>query len=154
MILSVGNMPVLVDDDDEALLSGWCWYIHNVNRQSPYVRGCIKGRRAVRYLYMHRVLLNAQRGDIVDHINGNGLDNRRSNLRIVSRCENLVNTHVRRAGNVRGTWFDKRRGTWTAFITINKRRTWLGSFASQEQAKNAYDVAANAAFGHIVEVSR
>jgi hypothetical protein len=78
-----GGQDCLVDDQDFDFLSQWTWRLH---RMGYATRGAYKIR-----FYMHRVIIGAKPGEIVDHINRNKLDNRRSNLRIVDTFEHSRN---------------------------------------------------------------
>lgn len=107
-----------------------------------------KGSYASRYLkdggtvYMHREVLGLTPGDGLDadHINGDGLDNRRENLRPVTRAQNIQN---RQAGNrgarsrYRGVGFCKKTGRWTANVTIDRQVHWLGRHDTEEEAAAA-----------------
>ena len=107
---------------------------------------------------MHAVLLGV-RGTktVVDHRNGNGLDNRRANLRRASQAQNQIN----RAGNLRsGSMASKYRGvklrrarTWEADIRINGKKTFLGSFKTAEDAARAYDAAARQYHGEFARLN-
>jgi hypothetical protein len=80
----------------------------------------------------------------VDHINGDGLDNRRANLRIVTAQQNNWNRRFRRTGRSKytGVTWDGRRDKWRADIYENRRKIFLGHFAEEEEAARAYDSAA------------
>ena len=80
----------------------------------------------------------------VDHINGDGLDNRRANLRIVTAQQNNWNRRFRRTGRSKytGVTWDGRRDKWRADIYENRRKIFLGHFAAEEEAARAYDSAA------------
>ena len=77
---------VLVDDDDRWALD-YSWHVH-VAGTKTYARTWIDGRRE----YLHRMILDAP---LIDHINGDGLDNRKSNLRSADRSLNALNSAVR-----------------------------------------------------------
>ena len=94
---------------------------------------------------MHREIMEAKRGIIVDHINRNGLDNRKENLRFVSRSQNAMNSE--REGypytsKYRGVCLGKRRKKWRAYICVGLKQKYLGYFYSEEEAAKAYDAAA------------
>jgi HNH endonuclease len=94
---------------------------------------------------MHRLLLNPPSGLIVDHINGDGLDNRRTNLRIGTQSNNCVN-RLRTPGKfLRGARPKKNR--WQASIKLNGKQRHLGYFASELEAHNAYLVEATRLYG-------
>jgi hypothetical protein len=85
--------------------------------------------------YMHRRLLPSTKQ--VDHINGNGLDNRRSNLRPATSAENVRNRSGLRAGNTsgfRGVIWEKSRSKWRAQIKVDGRNRYLGRFDDPAEA--------------------
>lgn len=97
---------------------------------------------------LHQWLLNPPEGMHVDHKNGNGLDNQRSNLRIVTRSQNMHNQRkTRGSSQFKGVSWFRPYSNWRAYITIDDRRKHLGYFTSEEDAGRAYDTAARAAFG-------
>jgi hypothetical protein len=92
-------------------------------------------------VYMHRVVAGASRGQEVDHINRNPLDNRRANLRIVSRAQNLVNRKVfkNNLSGVKGVYFDKQKQKWIARAQI--------ACDSKEDAERIYQAISNLVYG-------
>lgn len=118
-ITSKGEV-ILLDDEDE-YLTKWCWQVNNAG----YARRGMK-RKATGYktIYMHRLIVNAPPKMYVDHINGNKLDNRKSNLRICSQSENLrnmVNKQKNKTSKYIGVCktIDKDREYWESYVTIN-----------------------------------
>lgn len=102
------------------------------------------------HVHMHRLIVNAPKRTIVDHINGDSLDNRRSNLRITTQRGNNRNRRTlpeRRSSQFKGVTFDKRRGTWFARIKVDGKVTHLGCYANEVDAARAYDAAAVSRFG-------
>lgn len=95
---------------------------------------------------MHRAILNASDGVEIDHINGDGLDNRRSNLRLCAHAENLKGQKLRRDNKTgfKGVWFNKRaRGNpYTAYIKIDYKQIHLGCYKTAKIAARIYDLAA------------
>lgn len=130
------GFEAIVDDVDYEELYRYSWSAQktrNVNR--VYARGSQKGH----LIYMHRAILQPKAHEICDHINRNGLDNRRVNLRIVSKSGNLMNTGVHKdnKSGVKGVSFYKKRQKWIAFIYAHNRSHFLGYFSTLEQAKTA-----------------
>ncbi len=91
--------------------------------------------------FMHRELLGLKHGDErqVDHINRDPLDNRRSNLRIVTHSENHQNLGAYKGSSstYRGVWFDARREMWQAEAKLDGVKFWIGSFECEEEAAKA-----------------
>jgi hypothetical protein len=137
----------LIDDADTALLSQWRWQ-WLPNRRGGYAvrQESVGGQR--RTIYLHRFLLEAEAGAVVDHINGNGLDNQRSNLRCVTRSQNMANRQApARSIAYRGVYTNKRGLPFRAQITRLGRDKHLGAFATAIEAARAYDRAAWFHFG-------
>lgn len=91
-----------------------------------------------KYIYLHREITNADVYYMVDHINGNKLDNRESNLRLVSNQQNSFNSR-RKTGKYKGVSFSKSRNQWVAQIMKDKQNYYLGRYDTQEEAARAYD---------------
>lgn len=128
-----------VDEEDAHLFDKWHWYPHHVGT-NIYVRGYIRGRREETHTYLHRVLLGAVAGQEVDHINGNGLDNRKANLRFCTRSQNNANrqTTQSRSSPYKGVHFEKQTGKWRAEIHKDGKKYRLGRFERIEDAAEAY----------------
>jgi len=83
-----------VDDSDAEYLSKWTWRAHRATRSATtYARGYVGGQRVL----MHRLVLGDEAGPITDHIDGNGLNNQRVNLRSVTQRENVIAGYARKA---------------------------------------------------------
>lgn len=120
------------------------------------IRWCLSGKgyactgRGPSYVLMHRLILDAMDGGnprFGDHVNGDRTDNRRSNLRRASAGENARNSAKPRNSSRRYKGCCLKRGRYDASIVVNGRKTWLGSFATEEAAARAYDSAASRHFG-------
>jgi hypothetical protein len=99
---------------------------------------------------MHRVIVNAIEGQIVDHINGDGLDNSRSNLRVVTHSQSMMNRVWSRDGmtsRFQGVTWDKCCKKWRAQIFCNGKRIYLGVHAEEDAAYAAYKAACAELFG-------
>lgn len=75
---------------------------------------------------------------IIDHINGNTLDNKIHNLRSVSQRENSINTIKHRNGHLAGTYFRKDKNKWQARISISGKIKYIGIYSTQQEAHEAY----------------
>jgi hypothetical protein len=96
-------------------------------------------------IYMHRQVLNAPKGRIVDHKDGNGLNNTTENLRFATHSQNASNRpkfKSKTSSRYIGVSFNKDARRWQAYITAAGKRRWLGKFDSEIEAAKAYDAAA------------
>ena len=82
--------------------------------------------------------MGKKKGFEIDHINGNGLDNRKSNLRFVTPRQNLQNMHTKRYSKYPGVTWHKINHRWMAQIKINGRPIYLGYFNNEYEAYLAY----------------
>jgi len=123
---------VIVDDEDHEKIKGYSWHIHKAGTKD-YARAWIHGRRE----YMHRVIMS---GDLIDHINGNGLDNRKSNLRLADKSLNAINSKVRSDNSTgyKGVTFNKKASKYMAEISRNGKKKYLGLFNTAKEAHEAY----------------
>jgi hypothetical protein len=97
---------------------------------------------------MHREIMNAPRGRIVDHANGDSLDNRDENLRVTTQSGNLANRRkVRGKSRYKGVWWNIQKRRWIADIVKDGHKYVLGRFSSESLAAFAYDAAARQLFG-------
>jgi hypothetical protein len=96
--------------------------------------------RIVRYHVVVYILMKGEIPDnmVVDHIDGNKLNNHPDNLRLTSCRQNLQNTHKHRAGKLPGTTYRKDRNKWHSRIRIGKTLIHLGSYNTEEEAHKAY----------------
>jgi hypothetical protein len=146
----------LVDDADFDRASVIFWYKSQAAGCPAYVRGRVRtpGGKS-RQVFLHRFLLDVPKGMFVDHINGDGLDNRRCNLRPCTRSQNQFNSKTNRgASRYRGVSFSPNASRpWMAIITVNKKAKYLGSFETQEEAAHAYDAAARQFAGEFAKLN-
>ena len=148
--LSSSGLIAIVDESDFEWISQWRWYpVQPPTCRTPYAMRT-EGPKSNRYtIRMHRLLLGLGKGDasMVDHVNGNGLDNRRSNLRICTRAENAAHSIREGREGLKGVYLDKRRGKWRAQITVGRKYIHLGMADSPEEAFEFYKEAARKYFG-------
>lgn len=126
----------VIDAVDAPLVSASNWSAA-LDKGQPYAR---RGVRTGGPLSMHRLIVGAKMGEMVDHKDGNGLNNRRSNLRIVSAIENAWNVK-RKANNTsgfKGVYWNCHHNRWVASISIRGKRIYLGHFKTPESAHVAY----------------
>lgn len=141
--LTQGKVAIIDAEDGDRVLAHKWHVLKSKNTFYAARHGKIaKGKR--QYVYMHRRILGLKKGKYCDHRNGNGLDNRRSNLRKCTKSENGGNTHARLGGSSRykGIYWDKTRNKWVAQIKINNKRMYLGYSDNEIEATRIYNLAA------------
>jgi len=126
---------VLIDKDDLPFLSDFRGTWHLDNR--GYVRRTIKGKIS----FMHRILTNPPEGFVVDHIDGNTLNNKRNNLRVVKpghNQQNIRNPHKISKTGSKGVREKTKWGKkYRAYVTVNKKEISLGGYDNKEDAEIA-----------------
>ncbi len=131
----------LVDDADYEAVSKLNWYAKKGNSTTYARHETWSGGKAVASIFMHRFILMPKRNQIIDHINGNGLDNRRKNIRICTAKENQRNLKKHRDGHLFGTTLkkDHKNNPWKAQICLkdSPKQTYLGYYPTEELAHEA-----------------
>ncbi len=157
LTLSKGYVAV-VDDEDYEWLSQWHWKADVSPSGNVYARrnhwvssnDHPSGRKSVS-IRMHREILGLPNGDPRqgDHINGDTLDNRRTNLRVATNSQNQMNTPLRKdnKSGCKGVWWGSDRGRWRAEINVNGETIRLGSFTARADAVAARKIAEQRYFG-------
>jgi len=136
---------VLVDGEDERRFSDTRLYAND--------RGYVSYVCGDKTFRLHRSIVNAPDGKVVDHINGNPLDNRRSNLRICTTAQNLRNSKSRNGG-AKGVRWKPRDGKWEAIIKIDYKDYSLGTYHNKTEAVRVYDAVARYYFGEFAWTNR
>jgi hypothetical protein len=133
---------VLVDTEDAWLLERWRWQIKQPSRcRTWYVCRNVQVSGVWQTLRLHRVVLGVDDPKVhVDHINMNGLDCRRANLRAATQSQNQHNRtkYANNTSGYKGVYWDKRRGCWRAGIRFEGRTRHIGLYATAEEAYAAY----------------
>ena len=153
-----GGLMALVDDEDEALVSGYNW--HALQRswsRASYARAYIPGSHPKRQVLMHRLILNAPDRVDVDHEDRDGMNNRRYNIRLATKSQNLHNAEKHRTHNGRAPTsrfkgvcrYLRPRGRkgWDARVSVDGGRKYLGTFLTEREAALAYNSFAKNHFG-------
>jgi hypothetical protein len=149
--IPVGHGRVaLVDEQDKHLVEGIEWFSFQAHR-AWYAATKTNPR-----VYMHRLIMDAPQGMEVDHIDGDGLNNTRDNLRVCTHQQNLANqrhqlrdTHSR----YKGVTFCLREKLWKAQIKANQQHINLGTFKNEDDAARAYNRAALQAWGEFARLN-
>jgi hypothetical protein len=143
------NTFTMVDDEDFDWLNQWKWLRNKDGYAARNVRG-------IGYILAHREILGTPLGLFTDHINGNRLDNQRTNLRNCTHTENMQNRPKPPHGLTsifKGVYWYKCRNRWRSKIKCNGRTFSVGYFATETEAARAYDAKALALHGEYARLN-
>jgi hypothetical protein len=149
--LSQGAVALVDDEDYERLSERGSWHLDGYGKNFYAVRNFWTPDRKCRKERMHRLLLPGAR--IVDHINGDTLDNRKANLREANDFTSAQNRGKRSDSKLPYKGISRNPASWGASIQINGVRTPLGSFPTPEDAARVYDAAAVLHFGEFARTN-
>ena len=151
IIPEIENEIIPGDDGDSYIHLGDCAYARIDNDDIERIKTltwryskdsyAVSNRSSGRTIAMHRFLINAPKGMLVDHIDGNPLNNRKSNLRLATAVQNQYNRWISKANTsgFRGVSKDKRTGKWRASIRIDGKKIELGLFDDLYKASEKYE---------------
>jgi len=163
----------LIDKEDFELVNKYKWFYRKSGRtkgkngyaqHSQYIKGSFKkGLSWGKYtsIFMHNLILPPKNGLVIDHINNNGLDNRRLNLRLVTVSQNMANFPKKQKtkSKYRGVSFLKRRigftgKQWEAGTTLNGKGAYIGVYVTEKEAAAAYNNFAKEHFGKCAQLNK
>jgi hypothetical protein len=130
-----------VDAEDFGALSKYDWYLVSYSHTDYAVRL----ENGFSIIHMHRQVMKPPDGMVVHHLNHNGKDNRRANLRIITYRQNVLSARPQRKGctsKYKGVYWNKDKRKWEAGLSIYRKRKLIGRFDNEEDAARAYDEAA------------
>jgi len=140
--LTQGKYAV-VDAADYERAAPFSWHASNSGART-YAYSNMNGKT----VSLHRFLMNAPKGLVVDHIDHDGLNDRRSNLRVCTQRQNLYNSRPKgKSSRFKGVCWDKARKRWVVYIRHGGRTRFVGHFTDEIEAAKAYDRAAAELFG-------
>lgn len=145
----------IVSPSDYYQVKNFNWYLGSNGREFYAFRNIKTGPGKTRMVSMHRQIMDFPKGILVDHKNGDTLDNRRSNLRLATHTQNMHNCRKMKntSSQYRGVSFIKDRGLWGSQITNEGKRIFLGRFRDEIDAAKAYDCAARKYFGEFARLN-
>ena len=147
----------LVDDEDFEWLSEYKWCL-GIDKNTCYARRSqFQKDKSPLTIRMHREILGLHKGSRghVDHIDGNGLNNQRSNLRVCTNQQNCWNRSPRKntTSKYKGVSWQSRSKMWKATITCKHKAHFLGYYKNEEDAARAYDKIAIRLFGEFAKTN-
>ena len=140
----------IIDDKDLDAISKYKWHFSNgYAKRSALVNGKKK------ILRMHHMIISFHESLMIDHINMNGLDNRRSNLRLVTKSQNMMNsgTRTNSTSGYKGVSWHIYAKKWRAYIVKNYKQINLGLFDKKLDAINAYNEGAKMYHGEYAKLN-
>ncbi len=152
--LGEGQWTIL-EPPDYYRLKHFKWFVHGNQGKFYAHRKTIIKNEWTKTISMHREIMNAPKGKLVDHKNGDSLDNRRENLRFATHRQNLQNrrkTKSKTTSKFRGI-FRYRKKRWASLLKYRGKRIWLGIFDNEIDAAKAYDKAAKKYFGQFARLN-
>lgn len=148
---------VQVDDADYSDVKKYNWYLNPNANGRLYVRGrYVKGTGKVKYTFLHRYLLNAPRGMLVDHIDGNPLNCQRSNLRLATAAQNAANvpkTKRKTSSQYKGVYWNRADQYWCTAIKVDGKAIYLGRTHFEVVAARVYDYWAKRIYGEFARLN-
>lgn len=154
--LANGKGIATVDDADyrDVRSHGWCLMTGGGAKKKRYAMANVKQGGGWRRVLMHRFIMRASPTERIDHIDGDGLNNTRGNLRLSTAGQNQHNSGPRRGSSrFKGVSWSRAAGKWLAQIMANRKRKYLGIFSVEEDAARAYDMAARELHGEFARVN-
>lgn len=145
------GLVTLVDDEDYEELTKYKWYAQSGGKYYYAMR-----RKMDKLLSIHRILMNAPVGMDVDHKNHDTLDNRKTNLRVCTRSQNIGNSNKNQtdcSSKYKGVSWSKRKNKWIVSIKLNYKTIFLGYFYNEIFAASVYDIKANELFGEFAQLN-
>lgn len=149
LVPSTQGQFFMIDADDEKWVRFYKWCAQQSRSGSWYAIAWIAGARAS----LHRQIMNAPAGVLVDHRDGNTLDCRKANLRLVTRQQNCMNRSKLKTSLYKGVIFIPKHSKWQAGIKVNGKQHYLGWFDTPEEAARSYDEGAKRLHGEYARLN-
>lgn len=145
-----------IDAEDFEMISQYKWCA-NKRKHRWYAVGYVRGssKTKAKLVYMHRLIAKAETGYDVDHIDGNGLNNTKSNLRSATRSQNMQNERNLRGGTsiYKGVYFNAKRNRWIVEMKIETKKKHIGQFKTELEAARAYNLNALKHYGEFARLN-
>ena len=148
----------LVDDEDFDYLNQWKWCVKIKSNTIYVVRTIVINYKPkkTKTIRMHRLIMLCNIGKIVDHIDHNGLNNQKNNLRFCTTNQNRANsikTNKYTTSKFKGVTLNKKSNKWISKMTINKKNIHIGCYKDEIDAAMAYDKKAKEIYGEFANLN-
>jgi hypothetical protein len=143
------GLCAMVDDEDYTELNTYNWNASKQGHTYYVIRYDISKSGKKTTTSMHRAIMKTPKGMVTDHKDGNGLNNCKSNLRVVTQRQNRQNIHTAKSSKYPGVRWHKKAKKWYTQIRIGDKRKHLGSFTTEIEVYKAY-LAALKSLGEVV----
>jgi hypothetical protein len=158
IILTQGKVAI-VDDEDYEYLNQWKWCLRGTGLGKFYaIRGFSKSKKSniKGSISMHRQLMQPKIGFVIDHLDGNTLNNQKNNLRICTQSQNLNNQKksISNTSGYKGVSYDKKYKKFIAKIGFNRKNIHIGYFIDVKDAARAYNEAAIKYHGEFANLNK
>lgn len=148
------SKQAIVDDGDFDRLNKFKWFTQKTKWGCYAVRN-IRNKYEKRKIYMHRLVIPCKKEQQIDHINHNGLDNRKENLRVCSNAENMRNSRKQPncTSKYKGVSWKKSSRKWVVQIVKDRKKIYVGVYHNEIFAAGEYDKKAIELFGEFAELN-
>jgi len=144
----------LVDNKDFKYLNQFRWHA-SINGKNVYAERSVTIDSKTKHKLMHREVMKAEKKMEIDHIFGNGLDNRRKNLRICTHSQNLLNSskYKNSSSKYKGVYWGKKQNKWIAQVNVEGKNKHLGGFDNEIDAAKQYNIFAKEYYGEFARLN-
>jgi hypothetical protein len=155
IILTQGKVAI-VDDEDFEYLNQWKWCVSNTCGKFYVGRSITVSKNKQKRILIHRFIMKPDKGMVIDHLDGNPLNNQKNNLRICTHSDNMRNCKIsiKNTSGYKGVSFVKKNNTYKSAIKFNKRTIYLGYYIDPIDAARAYNTAAIKYFGEFANLNK
>lgn len=153
-----GEKSILIDDEDYDKIKNYNWFpYYDSHVDNYYIRAnAPRNKGNSKTIFLHRFILNNPDNTMVDHINGDTLDNRKCNLRICTKSQNMMNRkkHKKCSSIFKGVCWNKQNKKFKAQIQIDNKKIYLGLYNSEYEAAEVYNRYARKHFGEFARLNQ
>lgn len=149
------GVSAVIDREDCELVGKYKWHANRMGSNVFYAVANLSRKVSITggKILMHRLIMSARSGDIIDHINGDGADNRKCNLRVTTKSQNMQNSRAM-GGTSRYRGVSKQAASsWMARIKHDRKAVYIGIFSNEVLAAKAYDRKATELFGELASLN-